>query len=100
MELITAILSFLLHVWPLIVLLALALLPTRPLARIVAFAGGLIFCVGGVFLSPASGPDNPLLIVPLFGLPLSLAAAFAEGVLRLSRFAKRWRVEREEAGHG
>jgi hypothetical protein len=98
MELVEAAVDVALHFWPLTLVPALLLLAVRPFARILAFAGGLIFFVAALFLWPASGPDNPLLMIPFFGLPLSLAAVLAEAVLRVVRLVKRLRSHRGETG--
>jgi len=86
-----------LHFWPLTLVPALLLLAAKPLARILAFGGGLIFFVAALFLFPESGPDNPLLIIPFLGLPLSVAAVLAEAVLRVTRLVKSRRSQERTA---
>jgi len=100
MELIEAAAEVVLHFWPLTLVPALLLLAARPLARMLAFAGGLLFFVATLFLSPATGPDNPLLIIPFFGLPLSVAAMLAEGALRVARLVRRRRPRAGRAVDG
>lgn len=98
MELIEAAIAVVLHFWPLTLVPALLLLAARPPARILAFAGGLIFFVGALFLFPESGPDNPLLMIPFFGLPLSVAAVLAEAILRMARLVQRRRPQERAGG--
>ncbi|MBV9930829.1 MAG: hypothetical protein JO013_07775 [Alphaproteobacteria bacterium] len=100
MELIDAAAAVVLHFWPLTLVPALLLLAARPLARLVAFAGGLIFFLAALFLFPASGPDNPLLMIPFFGLPLSVAAMLAEATLRVARVVRSRRSGASVGGGG
>ena len=82
-------------------LAVMVLLPTalmvsiRRGGRIVFFLLGLIFAFGIGYVMELGGPDNPGLVIPFFGLALSLSAALAE----LTAFA--WRiVKTRRALHG
>jgi hypothetical protein len=97
MELIDAAIDVVLHFWPLTLVPARLLLLVKPIARILAFSAGLLFFAGALFV-PVSGADNPLLMIPFFGLPLSVAAVLAEAVLRVTRLVKSRRPQGRTAG--
>ncbi|HEY0314354.1 MAG TPA: hypothetical protein VGC56_17910 [Allosphingosinicella sp.] len=99
MELIDAAIDVVLHFWPLTLVPALLLLLVKPIARILAFAAGLLFFAGALFV-PVSGADNPMVMLPFFGLPLSVAAVLAEAVLRAARLVRKRRSAGGGAGPG
>ena len=84
-----ALLSILLHFWPVTLVPTLLLLLVRPLARLVFFLLGLLFFFAVNAFGGISGPDNPLLVLPFIGLALSLAAMLAELVVRIGRYLRR-----------
>ncbi|HEX9931983.1 MAG TPA: hypothetical protein VGB08_04000 [Allosphingosinicella sp.] len=88
----------LLWLWPFILVPAALLLLVRPVGRLAFFVLGLIFFAGIGSVMTLGGPDSPGLIIPFFGLCLSLAAAIAEAVVRIARAARRLRERRRPAG--
>lgn len=77
------ILGLLWFLWPFIVVPAALMLIVRPVARLVFFILGLVFCFGIGAVMELGGPDSPGLIIPFFGLCLAIAAMLAEAVARL-----------------
>jgi hypothetical protein len=80
--------------WPLVVVPAALLLPVRPVARLVFFLLGLVFFAGIGSVTELGGPDSPGLILPFWGLCLSVAAAIAEAATRIFRAGRRIRAGR------
>ncbi len=61
----------------------------RPMGRLAFFLLGLLFFLILGFLPIASGPHDPMLVVPFLGLLISCEAAIAEALVRLIRLVRR-----------
>ena len=75
-------------------ILLLALI--RPAGRLVFFAAGLVFMFAANDLVTPSGPDNPMLVLPVIGLIVAADAAFAELILRCVRLVRSRRAPRPD----
>jgi hypothetical protein len=60
----------------------------RPMGRLFFFGAGLLFSVVTEELISPTGPDNPMVIVPVVGVILALDAVAAELCYRVARWAK------------
>ena len=72
------ILGLLLHLWPAILVPMVPLAFIRRAGRIAFFLLGIALFFGIGFLQGPQGPDSYGLIIPFYGLALSLAAVLAE----------------------
>ena len=77
------VLQTLLGLWPVTVVLAAPLMLASFRVRLLAFILGPLVAVLISQLS-LGGPDSPLLILPLIGLCISIAALLAEALARIS----------------
>lgn len=94
-SIVVVIAELLVALWPLVLIPAALLTLVRPPARIVAFLlGPVVFILADRMIGP-SGPDNPMLIIPIVGVCLSVAAALAEGAVRAWRALRR-RLDRAD----
>ena len=84
--------ALLLDLWPLILVPLVPLLLIRPVGRLVFFILGLVFFLGIGFVMNLGGPDSPGLIIPFWGLCLSLAALLAELLSRAIKVVRRRRL--------
>lgn len=91
------ILGLMLHLWWLILLPMVPLALIRRAGRITFFLLGIAFYFGSGLLQGRQGPDSYGLIIPFYGLALSLAAALAEVP---ALFIRRWRKRRADAELG
>lgn len=87
-----AIFRLLVDLAPLYAIPAALMLFIRPGGRLAFFLLGLLFMFVVSWLIGPSGPDNPMLAIPLLGLCVSLGAVLAEAVVRLFRLALRLRA--------
>lgn len=75
--------------WPAIAIPALLMLFIRPAGRLAFFALGLLFCFGIEFaVNLRGGPDNPMMVAPILGLSVSVAAMLAELLVRAGRLIR------------
>jgi len=75
--------------WPAIAIPALLMLFIRPAGRLAFFVLGLLFCFGSEFaVNLRGGPDDPMMILPILGLSISVAAILAEMLVRTGRLIR------------
>ncbi len=72
-----------LHLWPFIIILAAPLVLAPTWIRVALFFVGPIFGLLIQWMGNLGSPDSPLLILPLVGLCVSVAAVLAEGLARI-----------------
>jgi hypothetical protein len=84
--------AVLLYLWPLILIPLVPLALIRPVGRLVFFILGLAFFAGIGFVMNLGGPDSPSLIIPFWGLCLSVAALLAELLSRAIKLVRRRRL--------
>ncbi len=56
------------------------MVPIRRAGRAAFFALGLVFAFGIGTVMQLGGPDSPALVIPMFGLAVSVSAVLAEAV--------------------
>lgn len=79
---------FLAGLWPVWVMPCVLMLLARPGGRLTFYLLGIAFAYAAPLAIGPQGPDSFLLVIPLYGILVSFAAALAELLVRLHGLAR------------